>query len=556
MFAGVQKVEKLQNINVNNNFVINKFARNEELGRNFYLPAKPILQAANTDDVVFAPQKAHPHRKRNLAISIGSSALVTGAGVLLIMRGLPKSTGKNLEKLKAFFEKKLEKSKISGIDSFNSFYIYSIRKINSFIDKTQSINNVTSLKDILFKKLMDRSRFTSRIHQSISDFFEKISRRTIIKSYGKTSTKFDKMYKSFDKLDKYILSSNPSEVITYNGEKYPKNELIEISKKKRELIKNSMNEFISQYEMNKRYDYIKKSTSKLYDNFWDESFKDFWTKNNKFKRREMWETFIPNEMISSDKKILAEDVAALRNRISYTSIDKQHIMLEHVKTLEDLITPTDKDGFKIIKKLEWFLKNPDGLSNNKEVFLKELQALSERPLEEGLSETVKTNQQTLKQTHIKALTELVKKENGGDLQEMLSIYEAIAPYELSMVKPTVSKAVSAFDKSLNLETVEFFDKVRDLQLGSAPTDVLSILASGGVIAYGLGKAENKDERVSVLLSSGIPIVGAIGTSLLCTARLISGGKSLLFGVVSGVILNRVGKVVDKLYQKNKNVTNI
>ena len=173
----------------------------------------------------------------------------------------------------------------------------------------------------------------------------------------------------------------------------------------------------------------------------------------------------------------------------------------------------------------------------------------DRPLQEGLDKSIIANQQNLRKSYFKSITDLIDSKNSGELQEMLSIYEKIAPYELSLIRPQVTKAVTSFDKSLNLETVEFFDKVRDLELGSAPTDLLSILASGGMIAYGLTKAKDSDERMSVTLKAGIPIVGAIATSLFCTARLISGGKSMVFGAVSGFVLNQIGNLADMIRKK-------
>ena len=552
-------VNQIPSVQINSDYLLSKFAPNIAMGREFYLRSKEsqenVSAVTDTKEIKTANiEKPERNRKKGgLAITIGTSALVAGFGVLFLMRGLPKNFGRNLEKMKKFFETKLEKSKISGIDSFNSFYIYSIRKLNSFIEKAQSLNNFTSLKDILFKRLMDKTKLTSKIHKSISNVFEKISRKTVTKSYKKTAGKFENMYKSFDKLDELILKENPEEVILYGSKSYTKKELVDLARKQREAVRESVNDFVSEKEMNKRYKYIKDSTSKLYEKFWDDSFTDFWTRNNRFQRKEMWQTFIPNEMISSDKKILAEEVSALRNKISYTNADRQNVMLEHVKTLENLLSPKDKEGFKIIKKLEWFLKNPDGLTaTNKDAFLNTLKTLENRPLQEGLSEAVQTNQLKLKQTHVKALEELTQRQNGGDLQEMLSIYETLAPYEVSLIKSNVTKAVKSFDKSLNLETVEFFDKVRDLQLGSAPTDVLSILASAGVIAYGLSVAKNKDERASVIFKSGIPIVGAIATSLICTAKLISAGKSLVIGAVSGAILNKLGVAADNLRKNHTN----
>lgn len=489
------------------------------------------------------------HRGRNLAFAIGSSALIVGAGFLLLTRGLPKNTAKHLEKIKEFLEKRLEKSAIKGSDYWNEFYVYSIRKVNSFIEKAQSINNFSSLKDILFKNIMSKNKTTARIHKKISDFFERISRKTVKSAYKNTGKKFSRMFTSFDNLDARILKTNPDEIVTINGISRTKHEWLKIAKQHRENIKGAVEDFISAPKQTNRYRSIKSTTSRLYDQFWDESFKDFWSKNNKFRRKEMWQTFIPEEKISAGKTSLAEQVAAIRNKITYTSADKINLMDEHLRKLESLILPSDREGLDIVKKLKWFLKNPDGLAENTDVFKKELAKLMERPLQEGLDKSIIANQKNLRHSYMKSITDLIDSKDCGELQEMLSIYEKIAPYELSLVRPQVTKAVASFDKSLNLETVEFFDKVRDLELGSAPTDLLSIVASGGMIAYGLTKAKDADERMSVTLKAGIPIVGAIATSLFCTARLISGGKAMVFGAVSGFVLNQIGSVADILRKK-------
>ena len=137
---------------------------------------------------------------------------------------------------------------------------------------------------------------------------------------------------------------------------------------------------------------------------------------------------------------------------------------------------------------------------------------------------------------------------------MLDIYYKIAPFELSKsgALKSAQKAVSSFDKSVNLEVGEFFDKSRDLGLGSAPTDVLTLLFSCGMITYGLNKAKGNDEKKSVMLKSGIPIVGAVGTSLISATKLVSGSKSIALGLISGLVLNRIGTQADKIRKDNAN----
>ena len=83
--------------------------------------------AAQTSSTV-SNTESKKNRTKTLAFAVGSSALLAGVGVLVLMRGLPKNTGNFLEKIKSFLEKRHEKNSLKGSDRWNEFYIYSIRK--------------------------------------------------------------------------------------------------------------------------------------------------------------------------------------------------------------------------------------------------------------------------------------------------------------------------------------------------------------------------------------------------------------------------------------------
>ena len=153
-------------------------------------------------------------------------------------------------------------------------------------------------------------------------------------------------------------------------------------------------------------------------------------------------------------------------------------------------------------------------------------------------------------SYVSEVEDIIAKSSKGELQEILTAYKSILPRnEYLKLKSKVQSAVKSLDKSIDTETIQYFDKARDLKLGSAPTDVLSILAAVGAVGYYLGHAENKDEKTSVSLKYGIPAIGAIATSLYCTARLVSGGKAILFGLLSGWAMNKAGVLVDDTRKK-------
>ena len=399
-------------------------------------------------------------------------------------------------------------------------------------------------------KLMYKSTPTKKIHSGISNIFEKLSINTVKKSYKKTQKRFNDMYENFDKLDNYILKNNPSETVEFKGEKLTKAELVERAKSYRESVKMVVDAFINENTQQERYKYIKNATSKLYSNFWNESFKGFWSKDNKFKRKQMWQTFIASEQVKGNKTDLAENVAFARNMLSYTDKERMNFISGYVKNLSSIIMPDDKKGVEIMKRLEWFANDPSALDKSKEAFFKEIDKLEQHTIKTSTNENIAKTQVNDKNVNIRLLRNILKEDGTGELQDMLDIYHVISPFELakSGALKSAQNAVSSFDNSVNLEIGEFFDKARDLELGCAPTDILTILMSCGMITYGLNKAKEKNERTSVLLKSGIPIVGAMATSLISATKLVSGGKSLALGFVSGIVLNQLGLITDN-YRK-------
>lgn len=517
-----------------------RYDHSKSIFNNFPTNRKPV-KTLSVDNFSL---KTNPQENKKKSNHTALIALGIGCGLLFMSKGVQKYAKKSLEKFRDYLEWKSDVSALKNSKTKTSFYDYSIRRVNSFLGKAESINNINSLKDILFMRAMYKTNPTKKIHKGITKFFEKLSTNTVKKSYKKTQKHFNNMYKSFDFLDDYILKTSGEELVTYKGETFAKKDLVAKAKNCRENVQMAIDVFMMDDTQNVRYNCIKNATSKLYSQFWNESFKDFWTKDNKFKRKEMWQTFIASEQIKDNKTALAETVAYTRKFLSFTDKEKTVYLTEYLKNLNTIIPATDGEGANIMKRLKWFITDPAALKENKDLFLKELKKLEKHN---------KINDKKLlkdKETNINLIRGMVTDTATGELQDMLDIYYRIAPFELSKsgALKSAQKAVSSFDKSLHLEVGEFFDKARDLELGSAPTDVLTILASCGMITYGLNKAKGSNEKNSVMLKSGIPIIGAIATSLISATKLISGGKSIALGLASGVALNRLGLFIDN-YRK-------
>lgn len=517
---------------------------------NFLADKKEKLPAESSN--VISDEKLNKNREKNKsgkAITIATIAAVSSG--IILSRGFQKNANKFLNKVKEKLEKRAAVSTQKGANRKKSFYEFSIRRINSFIRKSESINNITSLKDILFMKLMYKTKPTKSIHMKISEYFEKISQKTVYDSYKKTGKLFDKMYKTFDKLDESILRNSPDEIVEFKGKKYTKKELVEMARSNRDTIKIVVNAFINKSTIQARYQDIKDVTSSLYSTFWDASFKDFWSKNNKFKNEEMWQTFIAAEQVRGDKTKLATRISYARNVLTFSKNDWRDNILGYIHAIDSVLPVNDKEGIEIIKKLETYVKNREMFQKNTALFRDEIEKLKKHKLTYSSYNRMEQVIEDYKKTNIKLIEEQITETEPGVLQDMLEIYDKIAHYELekSGALSSARKAVKSFDDSVETECVDFFDKVRDLQLGSAPTDVLTILFSFIALSYGLGHTQDKDKKISLMLKSGIPVVGGIAASVYSATKLVSGGKSLAFGFLSGIVLYQLGIIADNMRKK-------
>ena len=147
----------------------------------------------------------------------------------------------------------------------------------------------------------------------------------------------------------------------------------------------------------------------------------------------------------------------------------------------------------------------------------------------------------------------LKEKINKEIDDILKIFKKsdIDEKGYKKVEKLLKRTNKSFNSAVNLETNKFFDKMRDLKIGSAPTDITGLVSSLAMIGLGVSTVKDKDEKISVMLRGGIPILGSVATVLFCGLALISGGQALALGTLSGLILNQVGVAVDRARKKYK-----
>ena len=134
----------------------------------------------------------------------------------------------------------------------------------------------------------------------------------------------------------------------------------------------------------------------------------------------------------------------------------------------------------------------------------------------------------------------------GSYDEIMEIFQKhLNTTEQKGLQSKIDKVAKSLRSANHGECFEYFDKKRDLVLGSAPTDIVTAIVTMGAAGIAVGKADTKDERLSRLVTLGIPAVIGLGVSLACTAALLSGPVGILTGLAATLVTNKLFSAIDK-----------
>ena len=510
-----------------------------------------FLDATTAKDIFEKKIKDDDKKGRKVGIIIAGSAILAAAAMLVVTRRLPKGTAKRVQDLIQRLEERVSKRTAQGKTGIiTNFYKYSLQKLAKFGERAKSINNISSYKDLLFKKLMSKTKLTRKIHAKTTSFFERLARRTVKRKYAKSTGKFTQLFESFDDVNKKIAAQNRLVKIG-NVEKTGAQWAEEIKKHQKDLNK-VLKENFGQDALNKRYLKMKRANDGL-DKKVYETGKDGINKLKKLQGSKLNQTFIAEEFLAPEKIALNKETGRLRNAVSYTVSDNYKNSKEILNNIYMVVDPKDAEANKIIKSLRSKLSAYKKIPPEQKTVLSAVNNEISNDLNK-LSEILKKSNYNKDaigeiQSSIKELNDLMSKTPEGSLQKILEIYKGILPEkEYTKLLGKSNNAVKTLDKAINTENDKFFDKLRDLNLGSGPTDALSLVGAVGGVGLGLTKADNNDERKSAMLKYGIPVIGGVATSLLLTVSLVSAFKALAISSISSLVVGDIGVKLDK-YRK-------
>lgn len=258
----------------------------------------------------------------------------------------------------------------------------------------------------------------------------------------------------------------------------------------------------------------------------------------------------------ANKKILKLEEAINQIKANLTPAERIQVeaKLIEIEKLKNYLSEAEIDGR--------LLKQNDMMQNLERDFMKKLRAYrngfkdkftpngehAKKGLNFWAEDALRSQKDKVIQEGNEAISKFIATEESkkGLYNEIIEIIEnSQGKDNCALINRRLKQVKSKLNSAKNSECHEYFDKKRDLKLGSAPTDILSALTGLGLCGLAVGTAHNKEERISRLVTTGIPVVVGLATSLVCTAMLFSAASGLLIGGATGLVANFVGNKIDK-----------
>lgn len=481
-----------------------------------YAITKPFTEEQKREQ-----EKHNRKRESKLGFKIAEIALFAGFSVLLLVKGASKNFRGKVTELIKKMQKKNATQKTTE----------SFKRVTKTLEKySKSTFNFAPLKDVLFKKFSQKIPFLNKINTRITEIFEMISVKTSKASYSSTLSRFDDLYGNFKAIKTKIKPSKEDEKIINS---YLEN------------IRNHYSNSFDQEARRQRLASAKADMGDIAEKVWKKTYHDA---KGYLKNKDNYQLFVSEELAADAKLKLHNEIFEQKDIITSTYKDRYIYIKKLMFNIESKYLPKDEETIKLVDGIKENIEQygKAGAPQYKAKILEHLNKLESVIPDKDIAESIK-----------RGITLFSKEENKGEIQNLMEIYRKyMAEEDYKKLSKNVSSFSRSLNKSVDLETDKLFDKVRDLLIGSAPLDVLSILSSLGVVGFGLTLADNKDQRISVALKYGIPAVGAVSVSLLCTLGLISGGPSLIIGLISGLAINKLGEVLDKKRKEYQEINKI
>ena len=514
--------------------------------------------ATNTTDTFTPADNTDKSKKKLKNILIGSGiALVAGSYAAVFYRKNIMDFASNFIK-KGYLKAETLKNKTKEQTTFlETLYIKTARFLDKTLMRSQIFVNFSAMKDSFANKVA-RALHLGKLCDKMTQTWDKLATKAVLSNYRKCSSSFDKTNRMIsDKIDKLRQTEDLSKIITIEGENYTIGQVLNI-------IKSNMADAYKMYDKNFSEEAFKSRKKILTDRLKgvNDKFYDAYTSMDYYKKGE-FTRFTVEEWLAPIKAAYQDYLLKNKSLISNNIDDKFFATYKLIKNFDKIIAPQDTKSREILKDIIHKLKEYRTLSGTNEL-------TSREALTKDIEAKIETIIAQMKENPIykeKAFTEIsglaqniqttINAGQKGKLQETLTYLKAVLPRnEYLNIRRQVYKTSDKLNKITTAEGDLYFDKLRDITLGSALTDItfgmISPLVMMGVM---IAADDTKNERISTTLKLGIPLLGGVATSTALLFMLVAGGKAIALSTIFSLILNRIGTVADnklKTHQQEKN----
>lgn len=432
------------------------------------------------------------------------------------------------------------------------------------------LENLTNGKDVAARGFFDwvekktggKIKFYSKLDNSVTPFYKEKGLNSLT---GKFKTALDK----FKKLDDNILqavketekSGNMQETVTYKGKTLTKKDIIEQVKQKIQSRRSLLKDSFSTEKVTSRYNGLDEYMTSEEGGLTKRVQEGFLEKIKKRDFKGIIKKPVAGDLISAKKAEHGASIDSMRKAITNSFVnvlEEQQTALENLSTAVD---PNDIESLKLLSEtIDLFEKSAKKNLGSKAT-LDETQA--------QLLQKVNTLRVALKKSALKnepqklekvletidSLKGAIKGFRGGESEEIESMLRLVldeATYD-KVVKKGTRSAVGALNHACSVEKSDTFDKLRDINCGSAPTDIGNIILSAGSLGIYTAMADNNDERVGIALTTGLPILSAIGACMIGAINQISGKKVMAMGLAVSAATKVVCNSLNKMYRNARNL---
>jgi len=567
----------IQNDNIKQNNIFSLFpSYTLEQANNTYKNKNNITVSKPEKDTVIINEKTKSSKRKKIFFgsTIASTILTAGVIGLFFAKGFHGSSYKKLSKYTEKLSREIQDTNLEATkDLANKTALYAKKGTKKTIDALQATSNFTAIKDYICDKLFRKNKATTQFADGSKKGFKKVVDKTLGKKYDKVEVKI----KDLTSLLKHYNIANISNLddaqkmkkVTIKGTTKTLGEWIEILSQQTSRLESAYDDGFSLGARKLR----DKKRSGLLTGLSDKIKERFFTNNGLFKAKN-YKTYVTEDLTSSAQRELSDDILRAKKQVTNNIPTIHESIKSQINQFSQTINPEDKtsrDTLQLIKqKLELFKKcSGENEAQARNKIIKEISSVID-----DASAVIQTNSHysdAQKTEIIKQLEQIknsVSSTNSGSkgaLEEIMTILRGlnketigesgkkiISDSEFKEFSKLSSKISKGIEKATDLERGEYFLKQAELEVGSAPTDVLSVLFPIGAGAYAIAKGDDKDEKISATLTTCIPLVGTFATFVYGTTKMFSGAKNLIFSMVSGLALGKLGDYCDKLYKKYKN----